>query len=55
MFDPGNVTQGPTFSVNPSDELLEIDITELIYGGSEDGREPATLRLRYRRIDYQGS
>jgi hypothetical protein len=48
MFDPGDVTVGPTFSVNPSDELLEIDITELIYGGFEDVDESQLfLKLEY--------
>ena len=43
-----NVTVGPTFSVNPSDGPLEIDITELIYGGSEDVDESQLfLKLEY--------
>jgi hypothetical protein len=38
IFVPKDQVRGPTFSVAPSDELLQVDISDLAFG--TDGREP---------------
>jgi hypothetical protein len=38
IFVPKDQVRGPTFSVAPSDELLQVDISDLAFG--IDGREP---------------